>query len=88
MLVIRSAAGEWRYRLDTPRRLVLPGVSGQFVIMVSNRHALVVESHCPDQRCLRMGPISRGGQAIVCLPQQIEVGIDGDGEHEVDAVCE
>ena len=40
----------------------------------------VTESDCPTQDCVRTGTISRPGQSIVCLPEQVEVRLDGEGD--------
>ena len=40
----------------------------------------VTESDCPTQDCVRTGTISRPGQSIVCLPEQVVVRLDGEGD--------
>lgn len=39
--------------------------------------AAVTESDCPGQDCLHTGRITRAGQSIVCLPEQVVVTLEG-----------
>jgi len=40
----------------------------------------VSASDCPTQDCVRTGAISRPGQSIVCLPEQVIVKLVGTGD--------
>ena len=37
----------------------------------------VTQSDCPGQDCLHTGRITRAGQSIVCLPEQVIVTLEG-----------
>lgn len=37
----------------------------------------VTESDCPGQDCVHTGRITRAGQSIVCLPEQVIVTLEG-----------
>ena len=39
--------------------------------------AAVTDSDCPGQDCLHTGRITRSGQSIVCLPEQVIVTLEG-----------
>lgn len=52
-------------------------VSGVYVA-VKDGTARVTKADCPDQLCVRMGTISRAGESIVCLPNQVSVVLTGD----------
>ncbi len=39
--------------------------------------AAVTDSDCPGQDCLHTGRITRAGQSIVCLPEQVVVTLEG-----------
>ena len=41
-------------------------------------------STCRDHVCEKMGPISKNGEMIVCLPNEVFVQIEGGKEKEVD----
>lgn len=46
----------------------------------------VAESDCPGQDCVHTGTITRAGQSIVCLPEQVVVQLTGGGTGGPDAV--
>lgn len=46
----------------------------------------VAESDCPGQDCVHTGTITRAGQSIVCLPEQVVVQLTGGGGGGPDAV--
>ena len=39
--------------------------------------AAVTDSDCPGQDCLHTGRITRSGQSVVCLPEQVIVTLEG-----------
>ena len=39
--------------------------------------AAVTDSDCPGQDCLHTGRITRSGQSLVCLPEQVIVTLEG-----------
>ena len=47
------------------------------VIEADREGVRVSEAHCPDQRCVKMGKLTRGGGAITCLPARVVVSIEG-----------
>jgi len=49
------------------------------VITVREGAAGFVSSDCPDRDCVRTGFISEPGQAAVCLPNRVEIRIEGRG---------
>ena len=49
-------------------------------IALTEEGVQVTESDCPTQDCVRTGVISRPGQSIVCLPEQVVVRLDGEGD--------
>lgn len=46
-------------------------------ITLDKTGAAVTESDCPGQDCLHTGRITRAGQSIVCLPEQVIVTLEG-----------
>ena len=46
----------------------------------------VADSDCPTQDCVHTGTITRAGQSIVCLPEQVVVQLTGGGGGGPDAV--
>ena len=48
---------------------------GRNVIVIENGRARVIDSDCGGQDCIEMGEISKGGQAIMCLPHRLIITI-------------
>lgn len=62
----------------------VPGPLGEAHLVVAGGRARLENAPCPLKLCEAMGPVSRAGQVIVCLPNRIAVTVQGLGE--VDAV--
>ncbi|MCD8010034.1 MAG: NusG domain II-containing protein [Lachnospiraceae bacterium] len=64
---------------------------GTNILVIQDGRACITEASCPDGLCVGMGWISRSGQSIVCLPNQVVVEILSDGtdgeDMDVDGVA-
>lgn len=49
-------------------------------IAVKDGKAAVIESDCPGGDCMHSGWISESGRSIVCLPNRVEVRIEGESD--------
>lgn len=49
-------------------------------ILVKDGKAAIVESDCPGEDCVHSGWIHEAGRSIVCLPNRVEVRIEGASE--------
>jgi len=58
---------------------VIPVLSNghSLTVVIENGAVSVTDSDCPDGVCVNSGTISRTGQAIVCVPAEVTVRIDG-----------
>ncbi len=56
-------------------------------VVIENGAVSVTESDCPDGVCVNSGTISRAGQAIVCVPAQVTVRIDGSRSDNADIIA-
>jgi len=83
---ITTPGGIWRYRLPATRVLRFEGSAGPFFLELDGGVVRIRETHCPDKLCQEMGPLHKTGQVMICVPQRIEIRLEG-GEPEVDAVC-
>ena len=54
-------------------------IDGQYHLTVTRTRdgVSVTESDCPGQDCVHTGRITRAGQSIVCLPEQVVVTLEG-----------
>lgn len=48
---------------------------GTNLLVIRDGEAWVGEASCPDSLCIHMGKISRNGQSVVCLPNQVVVEV-------------
>ncbi|MDR2734453.1 MAG: NusG domain II-containing protein [Spirochaetota bacterium] len=87
-LEIRTPDGRWQYALPADRVLTFAGSAGPFIAAINAYTITITETHCPDGSCARMGPLSRPGGSIICIPQKIELVILAqDADMEADSVC-
>lgn len=49
-------------------------------ILVKDGKAAIVESDCPGTDCVHSGWIHEAGRSIVCLPNRVEIRIEGASE--------
>lgn len=71
-VVITADSGEvLRCSISEDRVLDLP----HHTVTIENKSVRVTHSDCTGQDCVRTPPVSRGGQAIVCLPYRLSVRI-------------
>lgn len=54
-------------------------IDGQYhlTVTLTRDGVSVTESDCPGQDCVHTGRITRAGQSIVCLPEQVVVTLEG-----------
>lgn len=63
--------------LQTQRTLAITGSLGNSMIEISAGRARVIGDPGPRQICVRQGWISRAGDALLCLANQISLEIPG-----------
>lgn len=67
--------------LGDTETLVVEGAKGvELVVEFSSQGARVAASTCPDQVCVRTGWLTRAGETAVCLPAQVSLRLEGDGD--------
>ena len=55
-------------------------------LVVKDEKVAIVESDCPGMDCVHSGRISGRGRSLVCLPNRVEIRIEGEMESEVDFI--
>ena len=68
-------------RLDRLTEEMTGTVEGDYhlTILLGRNGVRVAESDCPGRDCVHTGVITRAGQSIVCLPEQVVVQLSGGG---------
>lgn len=84
-VICLTPEGVTRFSLSESREVMLHGALGTTLVQISDGRARVLDSACPNKVCCRMGDISRSGQVIACLPNQVSIRIEGKVESEQDS---
>ena len=75
------------YPLNENATYIIDGIyGGTNTLVVENNSAHMIDATCPDKVCIHMGTISKGGQSIICLPNQVVVQILSDDTMGIDGV--
>ena len=82
MVTVRTADGDEVYPLNKDGVFSLNG--GTNTLVIENGEAWVSEANCPDKVCMGMGKISKNGEFIACLPNQVIIVVEGGEESPVD----
>lgn len=53
--------------------MTVTGPAGENEITVSGGEVRVTRAGCPDQICVKHGPLRRNGSPIVCLPNRLSI---------------
>lgn len=72
-----------RYSLAQDRQIPI-GESN--LLVIEDGKARMLRANCPDQICVEHRPVSKVGQTIVCLPNQIVVKVVADNQSGPDMV--
>lgn len=75
--------------IDKPETFLIESKNGNNNIKVEKGKISIIEATCPDQVCVKAGPISELGDNLVCLPNKLLIAIEGKTSHnqdELDAV--
>ena len=72
------------YSLEKDREIYINDTN---ILAVKDGMADMTTADCPDQICVQHRVISKSGETIVCLPNQVIVEIVGGNDGENDAVA-
>lgn len=65
-------------------KIQIEGPLGVSVLQVQDGNLRMISSPCPDKLCIKQGWVHKPGAALVCVPNEISVAVEG--EQEVDAI--
>ena len=57
-------------------------------LVISEGTAVMEWADCPDQICVHHSPVSRNGESIICLPNEVVISIQGGDEPELDGMVQ
>ncbi len=62
------------------------GLKGFVDVRIQGKSAKITNASCKHKTCMNLGKISRPGQRLICVPNQITVAIAGQNAFGVDSV--
>lgn len=66
------------YRID--------GLKGHVDIRIKNKSVKIISATCSHKTCMNMQPISKPGENLVCIPNQINISVSGKSLWGVDSI--
>ena len=60
---------------------------GYVDLAIADGSARITAASCKHKTCMKMGAIGRGGQNLVCIPNQIRIAVAGRGPSIVDGIA-
>jgi hypothetical protein len=64
----------------------IKGVKGHVDIRIKDKSVNIISATCKHKTCMNMEPISKAGENLVCIPNQINITIDGKSSLGVDSI--
>ena len=61
---------------------------GKNTLVIEDGYAYIKDASCKDHICEKTGKISKVGQTIICLPNELFIKIVSDKEGEFDAIVQ
>lgn len=68
--------------LAQDQQVELTGPLGTTVLRIAAGSVAVLSSPCPQKVCIAMGPISRSGDLLACVPNRLVIRIAGDSSKD------
>ncbi|MCI5869371.1 MAG: NusG domain II-containing protein [Dorea sp.] len=73
-----------RYSLEENQEIEIN--DGSNLLKIKDGEADMISADCPDKLCVHQKAISKDGESIICLPNQVVVEIESSESSEYDAV--
>jgi hypothetical protein len=64
----------------------IEGLKGFVDIRIKNKTVKIISSSCKHKTCMNMEPISKPGENLICIPNQISISIAGKNSFGVDGI--
>ncbi len=64
----------------------IEGLKGHVDIRIKDKSVKIISSTCTHKTCMNMNPISRSGENLVCIPNQVSISVSGKNFWGVDAI--
>ena len=88
-VVYQQGKEQGRYRLSENNVVEIYLENGDYnILQIREGQAEITEASCPDKTCVRHRPISRQGESLVCLPNQMVVEIENGADSGIDGATD
>lgn len=67
-------------------KMTVDGAKGKLAFSIRDGRVSIDHAPCQHKTCMKMGRIHQPGQALVCIPNRITIGIHGAARHGVDGI--
>lgn len=85
IVIVTTRTGEHQYSLQEDQNILLENPShGRNEIVIKNGEVYMLKATCPDKICVKHKPISKNGEMIICLPNEVYVCVQSKEEREID----
>ena len=64
----------------------IKGLKGHVDIKIKDKYVSITSATCKHKTCMNMDPISKPGQNLICIPNQINITIAGKSAWGVDSI--
>jgi hypothetical protein len=75
--LIEASGRKWTYPNDAETLIEVEGLVGISAAEIADGSIKMISSPCANQTCVAAGSISRTGQWIACLPNQVFIHVEG-----------
>lgn len=84
-VIVTADGKKTRYPLSDNLTLQLEtGNKGENTVVIYDHQVYMKEASCPDQICVHHRKISKNGESIICLPNEVYIEIESGNEKETD----
>jgi heptaprenyl diphosphate synthase len=84
-LIVKTDSSVHEFSLKKNGEYTIEGSLGKAVLVVDDGKASLHNAPCPLKICEAMGPVSRSGEVIICIPNKIFIKVAG--KEELDAIA-
>lgn len=73
------------YPLNENRTIELKSVNnGKNVVIINDRKVYMESASCPDKICVRHKAVSKNGESIICLPNEVFIEVESKTQKDTD----
>ncbi len=84
--VVQSGEVQGYYSLDEDGEYEFETIFGYNVLVIEDGYAYMKEASCSDHLCVNQGKISKVGETIICLPNELFITVISGDESDYDAI--